>query len=96
MMDKNLEDPLPIHELAQLLGISVRQLERWFKTYFSKSPQQYYAEVRLQHAKRLLKQTHKSIMDVALACGFANASSFSKAYRSQFGHTPTQTRSVLQ
>ena len=96
LMDKNLEDPLPIHELAQLLGISVRQLERWFKTYFNKSPQQYYAEVRLQHAKRLLKQTHKSIMDVALACGFANASSFSKAYRSQFGHTPTQTRNVLQ
>ena len=96
LMDKNLEDPLPIHELAQLLGISVRQLERWFKTYFNKSPQQYYAEVRLQHAKRLLRQTHKSIMDVALACGFANASSFSKAYRSQFGHTPTQTRNVLQ
>ena len=92
LMDKNLEDPLPIHELAQLLGISVRQLERWFNTYFSKPPQQYYTEVRLQHAKRLLKQTNKSIMDVALACGFSNPSSFSKAYRSQFEHTPTQTR----
>lgn len=61
-MDKNLEDPLPIHELAQLLGISVRQLERWFKTYFNKSPQQYYAEVRLQHAKRSSKPTNPSWM----------------------------------
>lgn len=92
LMDKNLEDPLPIHEIAQLLGISVRQLERLFNQYLSKPPQLYYMEVRLQHAKRLLKQTNKSIMDIALACGFANPSSFSKAYRSQFSHTPSQTR----
>ena len=92
LMDKNLEEPLPIHELAQLLGISVRQLERRFNSYFNKPPQLYYIEVRLLHAKRLLKQTNKSIMDVALACGFSNPSSFSKAYRSQFSLTPSQTR----
>ncbi|WP_312265542.1 GlxA family transcriptional regulator [Neisseria sp.] len=92
LMDKNLEEPLPIHEIAQLLGISVRQLERWFNSYFNKPPQLYYIEVRLLHAKRLLKQTNKSIMDVALACGFSNPSSFSKAYRSQFSLTPSQTR----
>ncbi len=92
LMDSNLEDPLPIHELAQLLSISVRQLERWFNAYFSKPPQQYYTELRLQHAKRLLQQTHMSIMDVALACGFSNPSSFSKAYRLQFQKTPRQSR----
>ncbi|MGO3859465.1 GlxA family transcriptional regulator [Neisseriaceae bacterium CLB008] len=95
LMDANLEDPLPIRELAQFLNISVRQLERWFKTYFSKPPQQYYTELRLQHAKRLLKQTNMSIMDISLACGFSNPSSFSKAYRSQFQLTPRATRVAL-
>lgn len=92
LMGKNLEDPLPIYELAPLLNISVRQLERWFKVYFSKSPQQYYTELRLKNAHRLLQQTNMSIMDVALACGFSNPSSFSKAYRGHFLHTPTQAR----
>lgn len=94
LMDKNLEDPLPIHELSGLLGISVRQLERWFGTYFGMPPKQYYAELRLKHAKRLLQQTNMSIMNVALACGFSNSSSFTKAYRNQFQLTPTQTRKV--
>ncbi len=92
LMDNNLEEPLPIHELANLLKISVRQLERWFNAYFNKPPQQYYTELRLQHAKRLLRQTNMSIMDVALACGFSNPSSFSKSYRLQFQQTPSQAR----
>lgn len=95
LMDKNLEDPLPIHELAGVLGISVRQLERWFNSYFSKPPQLYYMEVRLQHARRLLRQTNKSIMDIALACGFSSPSGFSKAYRSYFRQTPSQTRKAV-
>lgn len=94
LMDKNLEDPLPIQEIAALLNISVRQLERWFNSYFGKPPQCYYMEVRLLHAKRLLKQTNKSIMDIALACGFSSPSSFSKAYRNHFKQTPSQVRKV--
>lgn len=92
LMEKNLEDPLPISQVAALLDVSVRQLERGFKQYFQKSPQLYYTELRLQHAHRLICQTGKSIMDVALACGFSNPSNFSKAYRNHFKHTPSQAR----
>lgn len=96
LMEQNLEDPLPISQVAALLNVSVRQLERGFKQYFQKSPQLYYTELRLQHAHRLICQTGKPIIDIALACGFSNPSNFSKAYRSHFRHTPSQARKHYQ
>lgn len=92
LMDKNLEEPLPVADIAALLDISVRQLERCFKHYLNRSPQIYYIELRLQHARRLLRQTNKSVTDIALACGFANLSGFSKAYRNRFSQTPSESR----
>ena len=66
--------------------MSTRQLERLFRRYLNRSPKRYYMELRLQKARNLLMQTDMSVINVALACGFASPSHFSKCYRVAVQH----------
>ena len=74
------------------VGMSTRQLERLFRRYLNRSPKRYYMELRLQKARNLLMQTDMSVINVALACGFASPSHFSKCYRSHYNTTPYRER----
>lgn len=93
LMEANLDEPLPTDEIARLVGVSRRQLERLFKQHLDDMPSRHYAELRLARAKRLLQHSGQSILQIALACGFASASHFSNAYRARYGHTPRDERS---
>lgn len=94
MMENNLEEPISPSKLAEQAGMSTRQLERLFRRYLDRSPKRYYMELRLQKARYLLLQTDMSVINVALACGFASPSHFSKCYRGFFDRTPYRERSA--
>lgn len=91
-MEANLEDPVSPARLAADAGMSPRQLERLFARYLGRSPKRYYMEIRLERARNLLMQTDMSVMEIALACGFASAAHFSKCYRSAYDTTPYRQR----
>jgi len=92
MMEGNIEDPVSPSVLAADVGMSTRQLERLFRRYLNRSPKRYYMELRLQKARNLLMQTDMSVINVALACGFASPSHFSKCYRAHYDTTPYRER----
>jgi transcriptional regulator GlxA family with amidase domain len=92
MMEANIEDPISPSILARDVGMSTRQLERLFRRYLSRSPKRYYMELRLQKARNLLMQTDMTVINVALACGFASPSHFSKCYRAHYDTTPYRER----
>jgi transcriptional regulator GlxA family with amidase domain len=92
MMEGNIEDPISPADLAEEVGMSTRQLERLFRRYLNRSPKRYYMELRLQKARNLLMQTDMSVINVALACGFASPSHFSKCYRAHYRTTPYRER----
>ena len=92
MMEQNIEEPISPATLAKDVGMSTRQLERLFRRYLSRSPKRYYMELRLQKARNLLMQTDMTVINVALACGFASPSHFSKCYRSHYDTTPYRER----
>ncbi len=92
MMEQNIEDPISPADLAEAVGMSTRQLERLFRRYLNRSPKRYYMELRLQKARNLLMQTDMSVINVALACGFASPSHFSKCYRAHYRTTPYRER----
>ena len=96
LMEANLEELLSLDELARLVGISRRQLERLFKKYLNILPRQYYLELRLKKARQLLLQTDKSITEIALACGYVSAPHFSKTYRDLFDVSPREERQLRQ
>ena len=91
-MEGNLEEPLSPATFAKDVSMSTRQLERLFCRYLSRSPKRYYMELRLQKARNLLMQTDMSVINVALACGFASPSHFSKCYRAHYDTTPYRER----
>ncbi|MFC2967663.1 GlxA family transcriptional regulator [Acidimangrovimonas pyrenivorans] len=91
-MENAIEDPVSPSELAREVGMSTRQLERLFRRYLNRSPKRYYMELRLQKARNLLMQTDMSVINVALACGFASPSHFSKCYRAHYSTTPYRER----
>lgn len=92
IMEANIEEPICLDELAQLVRVSRRQLERLFQKYLHCVPTRYYLELRLSRARQLLLQTELSIVDVGLACGFVSAPHFSKCYRDYFGIPPREER----
>ncbi|MBR7799577.1 GlxA family transcriptional regulator [Undibacterium fentianense] len=92
LMAANLAEPLQAEDIAQLVGVSRRQLERLFRQHLDTFPSRYYLELRLKHARRQLKQTTQSILQVGLACGFTSGPHFSTTYRNFFGYTPREER----
>ena len=90
LMQSHMEDPLPISELVELVGISSRSLERRFHRQLNTTPNTYYRELRLNWANNLLLNTTLTIREIGMACGFPNG--FSSLYRSFFGVTPTAIR----
>ncbi len=93
LMEANLGEPLPTEDVARLVGLSRRQLERLFKQHLDALPSRYYLELRLKRAQRLLQQSSQSILQIGLSSGFASGPHFSNAYKSHFGHTPRDERS---
>ncbi len=93
LMEANLGEPLPTEEVARLVGVSRRQLERLFKQHLDSLPSRHYLELRLARAQRLLQQSSQSILQIGLSSGFSSGPHFSNAYKSHFGHTPRDERS---
>ncbi|GAB3257302.1 GlxA family transcriptional regulator [Chitinimonas naiadis] len=92
LMEANLAEPLATEEVARLVGVSRRQLERLFKQHLDELPSRYYLGLRLKRARRLLQQSSQSILQIGLACGFASGPHFSTAYRAHFGRSPRDER----
>ena len=91
-MEANIGEPLSRSELADRAGVSPRQMERLFRVHLDCTPSRYYMDARLKRARILLSQTSLSVLEVAIACGFASASHFAKCYRQLFGRPPRQER----
>ncbi len=92
LMEANIENPLPLEEIARQSGLSRRQIERLFKRHVHCVPKRYYLELRLKRARELLLQTSMPIMAISTACGFQSPPHFSKCYRGLFGRPPTAER----
>jgi transcriptional regulator GlxA family with amidase domain len=96
LMEANIEEPLSTDEIAQLVGLSRRQLERLFKQYLGTLPSRYYLELRLHKSRQLLIESSHSIVQVGLMCGFSSGSHFSTAFGTLFGMTPREQRQRRQ
>lgn len=94
-MEAHLEDPLPRPALADIAGITLRQLERLFAAHLGTTIAQRYSDMRLERARTLLRQSSLSVAEIAVACGFVSTSHFSKSYKAHFGLKPREDRQAL-
>lgn len=91
-IDEHLHRDIKLADLAQLLDISQFHFSHLFKQAIGTSPYQYLLQQRIERAKQLLKQTNRSIIEIALLCGFNSHSHLSKQFRQLTGMTPTAYR----
>ena len=87
---RDIENPLPLEQIARQSGLSRRQIERLFRAQLGTTPLRYYLELRVTEARRLLQHSRLSIVQVAVACGFVSPSHFSKCYTAYFGNSPSR------
>lgn len=93
-MENNLNSPISIAELSDIINVSVAVLNQRFKHFLRVTPAKFWLQLRLQHAQHLLLNTDKQIATIADESGFFDAAHFSKRYKSIYGSTPVQTRKV--
>ena len=96
LMQDHIEDPLLPDDLAQMIGVTRRQLERLFATHLQDTPIRFYGGLRLERARNLLRQSDMGITAIGIACGFESPSHFSRSYRALFGRRPKDDRGAPQ
>ena len=92
LMEDNIETPLTCPDIAEKVGIGVRQLQRLFNSILGTSPVTYYVNVRLNVARDLVSKTSMPMSKISYACGFASPANFAKQYRNRFSTSPQQER----
>jgi len=92
-MLENIEDPLRISELSDLVGTSIRQLQRRFLCKTGAKPLTTYKELRLERANGLLRYTDMSHLEIASATGFSSSAAMSRAFVRHYKVLPDTIRS---
>jgi AraC family transcriptional regulator len=91
---REVRSPPTLTELAELCGLSIRQLTRGFRASKECSIGDYIARTRIDNAKRLLTQG-ESVKSIAFSMGFGSPSGFCYAFRRATGATPRQFRTQV-
>jgi AraC family transcriptional regulator len=92
-LESSFRRPPSLAELASEAGVHPAHLTRMFRQHYRRSVGAYVREVRVRRAKELLPKI--PLADVALACGFADQSHFTRTFRRLEGVTPTEFRKSL-
>ncbi len=87
-MRDNYQATITNARLARLAHMSVRAFERKFQGDFHLTPQKYLRKLRMRMAARALVSSGLSLVEVAIGCGFADQSHFTREFRRHFGRTP--------
>ena len=95
VMEANIEIPLSLNAIAKRCNLSLRQIERLFHKHRNRTPSQFYLSLRLSHAKQLILNTNRSVIDISIASGFETQSYFSYSYHKLFGITPRGHRTKV-
>jgi AraC-like DNA-binding protein len=89
-------EKLPVSAAARLVGMNAPQFMKNFKQVAGMTLVAYLNHVRLANAARLLRETDRSIADIADATGFSDQSYFDKRFKRGFGRTPKEFRAAVR
>ncbi len=92
LMENHLGDPLTLPQLAELVSISERQINRVFRNSLGKSTMAYYRDLRTEKARNLLKNSSLKVSEIAEATGFSNPSHLTVAFAQKYGCSPSRYR----
>ena len=92
---EQLAESMSIEALAGLVELSPFHFSRVFKQATGMSPLQFVTRERIARAQRLIRETSRSLIEIALEVGYTSPSHFAQVFRRVVGVTPTEFRSAL-
>jgi AraC family transcriptional regulator len=92
LMVAHLEDEFSLIRLAREADLSKFHFSRAFKRTTGLTPSQYFIHLRLEKARRLLRETDRSVIEIGFDVGYTNPSHFARIFRREVGISPSEYR----
>ncbi|UYB54278.1 helix-turn-helix domain-containing protein [Xanthomonas sp. AM6] len=92
LMEQELAQEFQLGRLARAADLSEFHFCRAFKQNTGYAPSRYFIRMRMERARRLLRETSRSIIEIGLEVGYSSASHFSQVFRRETGVTPSEYR----
>jgi len=89
-IQENIAEPLSLETISAVASFSPFHFHRLFKSHVGETLSGYVRRVRLDHAARKLSHTQEPVTSIALSTGYETPAAFAKAFRQQFGKTPSE------
>lgn len=93
-LDEHYKEKLSLESVASHFFIDKHYLARLFKEHYGVTLVTYLQQVRITHAKRMLRFTDKSIEEIGLECGIGELNYFSRVFKKLEGVSPSEFRRV--
>lgn len=95
-IDKNIEEPIRLGDVAQLVSMSESAFSHFFKKKINCTFIDYVTNLRIARACQLLSETTYTVAEICYTCGFNNLSNFIRIFKKKKGSTPQEYRMFLQ
>lgn len=92
-MEADLGGSFDLEKFASLVSLSPYHFSRMFKQSTGCSPSDYFIRLKVFRARRLLRETDRSIVSIALEVGYASPSHFAQMFKREVGVSPSDYRS---
>ena len=92
LLIKNFESPPSIDSLSKMVGLNTFALKNGFKKIFHLPIQTWINQYRMHYAREKIRSGNYSVTQVSEMLGYANANSFSYAFKSFYGYSPSQAK----
>jgi AraC family transcriptional regulator len=93
-IDQSLGESIKVKELAQRIGMSQFHFARMFRRSVGRPPHGYLTDLRMERAKRLLRETRLPLAQVATSVGYQTQAHFTGVFHREVGLTPRSYRLV--
>jgi AraC-like DNA-binding protein len=91
-MQERIETDLQMPQVAEYLNMSYSSFRHLFKKYTGLSPTQYFINLKLHLAKRMLQNSTTSIKEISYLLNFETPEYFAKLFKKKIGMSPTEFR----
>ena len=87
---RNLREPLRLEDIAKVACFSPFHFHRVFRSILGETLNQFVKRLRLERAVTMMTHPgHKSLTEIAMACGFATSSDFTRSFKQRFDVPPS-------
>ena len=91
-IQNNFQKSLNVSKIAERFYMNNEYFSRYFKKHMGVGPREYLVALRMEHAKKLVRQSPLKILDISEACGYSSVTAFLRNFRQKYNCTPTQMR----